>query len=114
MCGDLVNAFDFDSKPDYSWPALPDTSTYVQKADKECSDLPSPEIPSNQSMPSQEPGTKLARPLPYNFLVQDSFLGEDGKQLTLRMQNVGGLGAVAEAHAVGCGGGGVREWPGCC
>ena len=94
VCGDLVNAFDFDSKPDYSWPALPDTSTYIQKADKECSDLPSPEIPSNQSMPSQEPGTKLARPLPYNFLVQDSFLGEDGKQLTLRMQNVGGLGAV--------------------
>ena len=63
----------------------------VAAADKECADLPSPRVPIQQSMPSQEEGTKVARPLPYQFDIQDSF-SSDGKSLTLTMKNIGTAG----------------------
>jgi phospholipase C len=93
IAGDLTHAFDFDSEPDYTWPVLPDTSTFVKEADKECADLPSPQVPIKQSMPRQEVGTKLARALPYKFDIADT-ISSDGKTLTLNMKNVGTAGVV--------------------
>lgn len=61
VAGDLTAAFDFTSAPDYTWPDLPDTSSYVAAANQQCADLPSPPIPTTQSMPYQEAGTKVAR-----------------------------------------------------
>ena len=72
ICGDLTAAFDFKSAPDFSWPALPDTSNYVQQAEEECEKLPAPSVPSTQSFTPQEPGTRVSRALPYTFLVTDA------------------------------------------
>eukprot|EP00750_Incisomonas_marina_P023839 INCI5061.1.p1 GENE.INCI5061.1~~INCI5061.1.p1 ORF type:complete len:955 (+),score=131.17 INCI5061.1:258-2867(+) len=102
VAGDLLHAFDFTSPPDYSWPDLPDTSSYVSDANRQCNDLPSPQVPKNQAMPVQEKGTKLARPLPYSFVIDDALpVAESGlpadtfeHQLRLTMKNVGAAGAV--------------------
>ena len=52
ICGDLTSAFDF-ANPDYSIPNLPGAiGTY-------------PALPSAQTVPVQESGTKTACPLPY-------------------------------------------------
>jgi phospholipase C len=71
MTGDLLHAFDFEH-PDYSWPELPSTSAYQLKGDIECHTLPPPVVPAVQAMPTQEPGTRLSRSLPYEFQVQDA------------------------------------------
>ena len=64
VAGNLTSFFAFDA-PDLSWPSLPDTSGYVEQADAECSKYPMPAIPAAQKTPSQEPGTRPARLLPY-------------------------------------------------
>ncbi|HEY6500007.1 MAG TPA: phospholipase C, phosphocholine-specific [Streptosporangiaceae bacterium] len=56
VCGDLTGAFDF-SKPVYGLPGLPGTGALVA----ETKYVP---LPDDNTMPSQEPGTKPARPLP--------------------------------------------------
>ncbi|WP_370945287.1 phosphocholine-specific phospholipase C [Amycolatopsis sp. cg5] len=66
VTGDLFSAFDFTAA-NTAWPALPDTSTYPADAAKQCGTLPDPKIPSPQVVPSQEPGTRRSRPLPYAF-----------------------------------------------
>jgi hypothetical protein len=96
---DLTAAFDFKSAPDTSWPDLPDTSTYVAKADTHCNELPSPAIPTAQSMPSQEEGTKVARPLPYMFEVDDTQLAAGG--VALKIANTGSVGAAFTVHNYG-------------
>ena len=58
ICGDLTSAFDFTSA-DANFPALPSVSSVV------CSDGVSPRVPTTQVIPTQEPGTRLARALPY-------------------------------------------------
>ncbi|MFD9635514.1 phosphocholine-specific phospholipase C [Streptomyces violascens] len=65
VCGDLTTCFDF-TKPDYSIPKLPDTVALMAKADAGNA-LPAVKLPPNgaQSMPTQEPGTRPHRPLPY-------------------------------------------------
>ncbi|MFE4859487.1 phosphocholine-specific phospholipase C [Streptomyces sp. NPDC056670] len=65
VCGDLTSCFDF-TKPDYSIPRLPDTVALMAKADAGNA-LPAVKLPPNgaQSMPTQEPGTRPHRPLPY-------------------------------------------------
>jgi phospholipase C len=56
VCGDLTGAFDF-KKPVYGLPGLPGTGPLVA----ETKYVP---LPDDNTMPSQEPGTKPARPLP--------------------------------------------------
>ncbi|MCX5385836.1 phosphocholine-specific phospholipase C [Streptomyces sp. NBC_00083] len=65
VCGDLTTCFDF-TRPDYSLPRLPDTVALMAKADAGNA-LPAVRLPANgaQSMPTQEPGTRPHRPLPY-------------------------------------------------
>jgi phospholipase C len=102
VAGDITAAFDFKSPPDFSWPDLPDTSGYVAAANQQCADLPSPPLPVTQSMPAQEPGVKVARPLPYAFEVDDSVhAGGDG--ITLKISNTGTVGAAFQVHNYGAG-----------
>ncbi|QKW07314.1 phospholipase C, phosphocholine-specific [Streptomyces sp. NA04227] len=66
VTGDLLSAFDFTGAAT-DWPDLPDTSDYVEDAEKQCEELPAPQVPGAQSMPVQEEGTRKARPIPYAF-----------------------------------------------
>uniref|UniRef100_A0A7S4PFL7 Bacterial phospholipase C C-terminal domain-containing protein n=1 Tax=Paramoeba aestuarina TaxID=180227 RepID=A0A7S4PFL7_9EUKA len=90
LCGNLLGIFDFDN-PDYSWPDLPDTSDYVNQGNYECDTLPPVEIPSEQSMPVQEPGTRLSKALPYTFLVTQT---REDDVLKIKIDNAGDLGGA--------------------
>ena len=81
--GDLFSAFDFDH-PDYTWPTLPDTSTYPDQSNTECSTLPPPQVPATQSFPVQEPGTRVSRALPYVFEVKDE-TSADSFSITIKV-----------------------------
>ncbi|HEU5408613.1 MAG TPA: phospholipase C, phosphocholine-specific [Nitrospira sp.] len=60
ICGDLTSAFDFSSAPD--------TSVTAFAVPKPIHSRHKPyHVPSVQSMPVQEPGTRPARALPYSF-----------------------------------------------
>jgi len=76
VCGDLTAAFDF-SRVMTAVAALPDTAKLMAEAVRQCATLPAPTAPATQSMPVQEPGTRLARPLPYQPNAT-SRLGSDG------------------------------------
>ncbi len=60
-CGDLTTAFGFGAPPDLSIPTLPETEVALAVAERNASTLPRPEVPSPQSVPVQEPGTKPRR-----------------------------------------------------
>jgi phospholipase C len=61
VCGDLTGAFDF-ANPVNGLPALPATSTVIGQG--KCNVMPNPG-PTTNSLPTQEPGTRPARALPY-------------------------------------------------
>ncbi|MFI9274455.1 phosphocholine-specific phospholipase C [Kitasatospora sp. NPDC052896] len=96
VCGDLTGAFDFGS-PVYGLPALPDTSYQIGQSS--CTLLPNP-IPTNNSMPSQEPGTKPARALPYqpNGSVDRLEFDAAGKILLWMKMSNEGEQATSAAH----------------
>lgn len=58
VCGDLLGAFDFEH-PVFGMPALPDPGRPIGEPQTYHP------VPANNVMPVQEPGTKRARPLPY-------------------------------------------------
>lgn len=60
VCGDLTSALDFNH-PDLSYPILPSVAVVA------CSGGISPPAPSLQQMPDQEPGVRIARPLPWQI-----------------------------------------------
>lgn len=91
VVGNLLSAFNF-SAPDYSWPSFPNTSNYVNTSARECHDLPSPLIPTFQTFPVQESGSRNARPIGYVFLVTFQLITHT--TLTLTINNTGNLGAV--------------------
>lgn len=99
VAGDLTAAFNWDH-PDYSWPSgAPSTAANVNQSKWECDHLPAPTLPTQQSMPTQEAGTRMAMPLPYKFNVTaavvppDSAAGTAGN-VTLTIANVGKQGAA--------------------
>lgn len=88
VTGDLTSAFDFDH-PDYTWPSLPDTSSYVKDGDVECHTLPNPIIPTQQSFPKQENGTRTSRHLGYEVKVNDDVTDDT---FILHLVNSGSIG----------------------
>jgi phospholipase C len=67
VAGDLTSAFDF-RRPIRRMVALPDTSAYVPPTQDRYPDyVPTP--PANQSLPTQEAGTRPARPVPYELIA---------------------------------------------
>jgi phospholipase C len=85
VCGDLTSALDF-AHPNTSYPSL-STTTPVS-----CPFGQAPSVPSPQSVPVQEAGTLLARPLPYQ-LNANSSLAPDGS-FNIAMTNAG----IAAGH----------------
>ncbi|WP_051814146.1 phosphocholine-specific phospholipase C [Kitasatospora sp. MBT63] len=67
VTGDLTSVFDFSGQ-DPAWPQLPDTSGNRKKVD-DTGKLPAPTVPSPQSLPRQQRGTRTARPTPYALRV---------------------------------------------
>lgn len=90
VVSDLLSAFDFEH-PDYSWPVFPSTKNNTNESQSQCAGLPYPTIPTKQSFPIQEEGTRLTRPLPYDFSIIDSV--KNGI-LTITMRNIGESGVV--------------------
>jgi len=89
MTGDLLSIFNFTTKNE-TFPELPDTSDYVEKAKEECTTLPPPEVPAKQQMPHQEPGVKKSRALPYMLEATGSAVG---LTFTLNITNSGSVGS---------------------
>jgi phospholipase C len=87
ICGDLTSCFDFEA-PRFSVPMLPDTAKLRLQADQTESKLPpaTPPLPGQQTVPVQDGGTGLARPLPYQPLAD---LVLNGGQLVAHMSNHG-------------------------
>jgi phospholipase C len=92
ICGDLTSALNFKN-PDAGVPTLPNTSAYVATANTECSSLPAPTIPTTQSMPLQESGTRPSRALPYESHAS-SRVDPSSAAFWLIMANSGTVGAA--------------------
>eukprot|EP00501_MAST-03F_sp_TOSAG23-6_P002580 GSMAST32.ASY1.ANO1.2721.1 assembled CDS len=94
VTSDLIAAFDF-THPDFSWPKLPSTKGNVEASKEQCSNDPPPTIPSIQSIPKQEPGTKLLRPIPsYVFDIKES-VDYNGEKISLTISHRGEDNATA-------------------
>jgi len=63
VCGDLTSAFDF-TRTALDIPPLPATAPLVARASRS-DGLPAPQPPALGAMPTQEPGTRPQRSLPY-------------------------------------------------
>jgi phospholipase C len=63
ICGDLTSALDFGNS-NLTVPAFPDTTALLTQA-QQTKNWPKPSAPAPGQMPQQEPGRRLARPLPY-------------------------------------------------
>ncbi len=68
VSGDLTSAFNFRN-PNARVVALPDTSAYIPPTQDRYPDYV-PAVPANQALPAQEPGTRPARPVPYQLHVR--------------------------------------------
>jgi len=99
VTGDLTSAFNFEN-PNTDVVALPDTASYappaqdVANATRYPDYVPAP--PVNQALPEQEPGTRPARALPYEFHVHGEVVS-GGVQLFFR--NAGKAGAAFEVRS---------------
>ena len=89
VCGDLTSAFDFETAA-YSMPALPKTS--AEAGARKCSETQA-QPPRDGSMPAQERGARLRRPLPYR---PDATVAPDGDSLLMRLSN--DAEAASSAH----------------
>lgn len=67
VSGDLTSAFNFKN-PNNKVVALPSTASDVPPNQNRYADYV-PSVPTNQTMPTQEPGTRPARPVPYELYV---------------------------------------------
>jgi phospholipase C len=95
VAGDLLNAFDF-SWPVYGLPKLPAPRALLPETEYT-------PLPGNNAMPSQEPGRKPARPLPFqpNANLVDFSTDENGAlEATLEFTNVASFVTKASHFAV--------------
>ena len=99
VAGDLTSAFDFKSPNDRgSFPTsvLPSTAGYVPPDNDRHPDY-SPPVPAMQALPTQEPGMRPARAVPYELQV----LGEadfDDDTVKLHFGNTGKAAAVFQVR----------------
>ncbi|MBB4129119.1 phospholipase C [Xanthomonas translucens] len=96
IAGDLTSALDFAGHDD-ARVALPDTRGFIARADATAA-LPPPQRPAQQALPTQEPGQRPARALPYDFDVR---LQAGSQGPTLRMINRSTVGVALNAYADG-------------
>ncbi|MGO1755335.1 MAG: alkaline phosphatase family protein [Brevibacterium aurantiacum] len=81
ISGDLTSAFDFTNPRTFSPVGRPEPSEELEPRWL-------PEPPSESAMPSQEPGTRPQRPLPYQVSVSATPL-QDNHAVRLRLKNQG-------------------------
>ncbi|WP_118185298.1 phosphocholine-specific phospholipase C [Paraburkholderia phosphatilytica] len=99
VCGDLTSAFDFRT-PDASFPSLPDTSNYIAMADEQCASNPKPTVPTAPTpVDPQEPGVRLARPLPYELYVH-GHVDTSKNEFAIEFSNLGEQGAHFWVYAM--------------
>jgi phospholipase C len=112
ISGDLTSALNF-SRPDPLPAHLPDTTNFVSfvsngelvpvtQAVIQAGQQPAPDIdivvPAVQSMPTQEPGQRLARALPYR-LQSDASVDLHAQRVAIGFQNAGTVGAFFQVRA---------------
>ncbi len=97
VCGDLTSVFDF-ATPDAPPPALPDTTALPAGA-KAAMTLPYPK-PVVEAALHQEPGTRPARALPYEFQTTTHY---DPDGLLLTLSNTGQAGVTFNLYPGGHG-----------
>src|SRR5258708_30387675 len=86
VTGDLTSAFNFRN-PNSRVMALPNTDAYIPPTQDRYPDyVPTP--PANQAMPTQEPGVRPARPVPYQLNVTGKANFSDGT-FTIHFSNSG-------------------------
>jgi phospholipase C len=68
VAGDLTSAFNFRN-PNARVVTLPGTAAYIPPTQDRYPDYV-PAVPANQALPAQEPGTRPARPVPYDLRVR--------------------------------------------
>jgi phospholipase C len=59
--GDLTAAFGFGEPARFDTPLLPETVAALARAEQDVERLPRPDVPAQQRMPAQEPGTRPRR-----------------------------------------------------
>lgn len=96
VVGDLTSAFNFESPNDATVP-LPSTAAYVPPDNNRHPDYV-PTVPVNQALPQQEPGTRPARPLPYQFYAHGEVDASSGS-LRLSFRNVGKAGVFFQVRS---------------
>ncbi len=100
MCGDLASAFDFETPNDDLVPTLPGpTRTEADAIRAEQEMLPAVAIPigAEGAVPTQTPGTRPSRPLPYALDVRAKV--DDGEAtIALAFTNEGAAGAVFHVY----------------
>jgi phospholipase C len=96
VTGDLTSAFNFAS-PNDAIVALPNTASYEPPNQNRYPDyVPTP--PTNQALPEQEPGTRPARPLPYELHVHGEVRSSHGG-IQLSFRNTGKAGAAFQVRS---------------
>ncbi len=86
VSGDLTSAFNFKN-PNSRVVALPDTASYIPPTQDRYPDyVPTP--PADQALPAQEPGTRPARPVPYELHVRGEASSSHGT-FTIHFGNAG-------------------------
>ncbi len=99
ICGDLTSCFDFSA-----WnpgiPLLPDTAALQREADQTQSKLPAPTPPTEgaQRDPQQEPGTRPARPIPYQPVANATVTAS---ALTVHLANSGADAVQLQVYPTG-------------
>lgn len=91
VAGDLTSAFNFSSPNDATVP-LPSTVAYLPPDNQKHPDYV-PEPPTEQALPTQEPGTRPARPVPYRLEV-DGQVNPASGTVTISFGNTGQTTAV--------------------
>jgi phospholipase C len=97
VCGDLTSAFNFATPNDAVVP-LPSTAAYVPPNDERQTVSYIPLPPVIQAMPSQEPGTRPARPVPYTLQVAAT-ANLATQVVTLTFGNTGARAAVFQVRS---------------
>jgi phospholipase C len=96
VAGDLVSCFDFD-RPNAELPELPDMSSATGDP-LVISGLPPVRLPELPRMPSQDPGLRYSRALPYRLEVYGRANLSHASRLELTFENAGSRAAVFHAY----------------
>jgi phospholipase C len=96
VCGDLTSVFNF-ARPDHRPVALPSTTGYAPSDRVRHPDY-RPLPPANQTLPTQEPGLRYARPLGYAFDI-DGEANFTKREFNVRFRNTGKLGTCFQVRS---------------